>query len=126
MEGVVYALRDSVEIIRGMGIPVEQVRAIGGGAKSPLWRQMQADIMQLEVATLNVDEGPAFGAALLAGVAAGIYDSVEEAAENTVRITHTTEPNRDLTRLYDDYYQLFRSLYPALKDRFREAAKLEE
>ena len=59
-------------------------------------------------------------------VAAGIYDSVEEAAENTVRITHTTEPNRDLTGLYDDYYQLFRSLYPALKERFREAAKLEE
>ncbi len=125
MEGVVYALRDSVEIIRGMGIPVEQVRAIGGGAKSPLWRQMQADIMQLEVATLNVDEGPAFGAALLAGVAAGIYSSVEEAAESTVRITHTTEPNKALTKLYDDYYQLFRSLYPALKDRFREAAKLE-
>ena len=125
MEGVVYALRDSVEIIRGMGIPVEQVRAIGGGAKSPLWRQMQADIMQLEVATLNVDEGPAFGAALLAGVAAGIYESVEEAAENTVRITHTTEPNTALTGLYDDYYQLFRSLYPALKDRFREAARLE-
>ncbi|NMB45770.1 MAG: xylulokinase [Firmicutes bacterium] len=125
MEGVVYALRDSVEIIRAMGIPIEQVRAIGGGAKSPLWRQMQADIMQLEVATLNIDEGPAFGAALLAGVCAQVYSSVEEAAENTVRIVHTTEPNRDLTRLYDDYYQLFRSLYPALKDRFREAAQLE-
>ena len=125
MEGVVYALRDSVEIIRGMGIPIEQVRAIGGGAKSPLWRQMQADIMQLEVATLNIDEGPAFGAALLAGVAAGVYDTVEEAAENTVRIVHTTEPNRALVGLYDDYYGLFRSLYPALKDRFREAAKLE-
>jgi xylulokinase len=62
----------------------------------------------------------------LAGVAAGIYESVEEAAENTVRITHTTEPNTALTGLYDDYYQLFRSLYPALKDRFREAARLEE
>ena len=125
MEEFVYALRDSVEIIRGMGIPVNEVRAIGGGAKSPLWRQMQADIMQLEVATLNIDEGPAFGAALLAGVAAGVYDTVEEAAENTVRIVHTTEPNRALVGLYDDYYGLFRSLYPALKDRFREAAKLE-
>ena len=125
MEGVVYALRDSVEIIREMGIPVSQVRAIGGGAKSPLWRQMQADIMQLEVATLNIDEGPALGAALLGGVAAGIYDSVEEAAENTVRIVHTTEPKRDLTQRYEDYYQLFRSLYPALKDSFRAAAKLE-
>ena len=81
--------------------------------------------MQLEVATLNIDEGPALGAALLGGVAAGIYDSVEEAAENTVRIVHTTEPKRDLTQRYEDYYQLFRSLYPALKDSFRAAAKLE-
>lgn len=125
MEGVVYALRDSVEIIREMGIPISQVRAIGGGAKSPLWRQMQADIMQLEVAALNIDEGPALGAALLAGVAAGIYESVEEAAENTVKIIHTTEPNHNRAQSYNDYYQLFGSLYPALKDSFQKAAKLE-
>ena len=125
MEGVVYALRDSVEIIRGMGIPVSQVRAIGGGAKSPLWQQLQANIMQLEVATLNVDEGPALGAALLGGVAAGIYESVEVAAESVVRIVHTTEPNHDLISRYDDYYQLYRSLYPALQERFQAAAKLQ-
>lgn len=125
MEGVVFGLRDSVEIIRAMGIPVSQVRAIGGGAKSPLWRQMQADIMQLEVATLNIDEGPALGAALLGGVAAGLYDSVEVAAESVVRIVHTTEPNQELTQRYDDYYQLYRSLYPALKERFQAAARLQ-
>lgn len=125
MEGVVFALRDSVEIIRKMGIPIRQVRAIGGGAKSPLWRQMQADIMNLEVATLNIDEGPAFGAALLAGVSAGIYTSVEEAAENTIHIVQTTSPRPQQVEQYEEYYQLFRSLYPALKERFREAARLQ-
>ncbi|HHV61271.1 MAG TPA: xylulokinase [Firmicutes bacterium] len=124
MEGVVFGLRDSLEIIKGLGIEVKQLRAIGGGAKSPLWRQMQADIMNVEVVTINVDEGPAFGAALLAGVGVGIYRSVEEAAESTVSITSHTEPDAANARIYDEYYRLYTSLYPALKEAFRQDAAL--
>jgi len=124
MEGVVFGLRDSIEIVRDLGIDVSRIRAIGGGAKSSLWRRMQADIMNVEVATLNVDEGPAFGAAILAGVAAGVFDNVEEAAENMVHIKEITEPDEKMVRRYEGYYQLFRSLYPALKDRFKAVSEL--
>ncbi len=77
LEGVTFGLRDSLEIIRHMGISVKEVRALGGGARSSLWRQMQADIMNLEMATLNITEGAAFGAAILAGVSTGVYGSIE-------------------------------------------------
>ncbi|NLK07723.1 MAG: xylulokinase [Firmicutes bacterium] len=122
MEGVVFALRDSVEIIRDMGIAVDQVRAIGGGAKSPLWLEIQANILNVEVAVLNIDEGPALGAALLGGRAAGIYNSVEEAAESVVRVGDTVKPTQDFVQRYEQYYQFYRSLYPVLKESFQIAA----
>ncbi|HEX6970749.1 MAG TPA: xylulokinase [Limnochordia bacterium] len=124
-EGVAFGLRDCVEIFRQMGQDVEELRAIGGGAKSPLWRQIQADLFQTEVLTLAIDEGPAFGAALLAGVGIGRYGSVAEAAEATVRIGGRTEPHEAHRALYDERYALYRSLYPALRDRFAAAAALD-
>lgn len=124
MEGVAYGLRDSLEILRGLGIEIKQVRASGGGARSPVWRQMQADINGVEMVTTNVDEGPAFGATLLAGVGAGIYKSVEEAAKRTIRVTSHTSPELRNVELYDKYYQLYRSLYPILKDKFRRVSDL--
>ena len=94
LEGVSYGLRDSLELMRGLGVPIGQVRALGGGARSPLWRQILADVFGTELVTVNVTEGAAFGAALLAGVGAGVYHSVEDACARTVKITGSTEPTR--------------------------------
>src|SRR5690606_33793312 len=95
MEGVVYSMRDGLEIMRGLGLQIEQIRVTGGGARSPLWRQMQADIYGAEVATLGAEEGPAYGAALLAGVAAGVFRDVYEAVDRCVSVTGTTAPSAD-------------------------------
>ena len=124
MEGVTFSLRDSLEIMRSLKIPIKEIRASGGGGRSKLWRQMQADIFNAEVVTIDIDEGSAFGAALLAGVGAGIYSSVEEACNATIRVTTKTSPHPQNVRLYKEYYEVYRSLYPALKDRFHHRASL--
>ncbi len=100
MEGVAYVLRDSLEIIRELDVPIEQICATGGGARSPLWRQIQADVYNAELVTINIAEGPAFGAAILAGVGTGVYDSVESAANEIVKITSTTQPIPDNVKIY--------------------------
>ena len=99
LEGVSYGLRDSLELMRGLGVPVDQIRALGGGARSPLWRQILADVFGVELVTVNVTEGAAYGAALLAGVGAGVYHSVEDACARTVKITGSTEPTADVGSL---------------------------
>ena len=92
MEGVTYSLRDCLEIIEERGVAVKQIRAGGGGAKSPFWRQMQADVLGKTVVTMAADEGPAYGVALLAAVGAGEYKDVVEACEATVKTTKQTKP----------------------------------
>ncbi|MGQ9553745.1 MAG: xylulokinase [Anaerolineae bacterium] len=125
MEGVAYSLRDSLEIMRGeMKIPVSQVRASGGGARSHLWRQIQADVFNTEIVTLHISEGPAYGVALLAAVGAGIYNSVTEACRQTIRVVEAIEPNEENRPLYDRFYAVYTSLYPALKEQFHEVARL--
>jgi xylulokinase len=126
LEGVAYGLRDSLEVLREMGLSTSEVRASGGGARSALWLQIQADVTGSPLSTLNVEEGPAFGVALLAGVGAGIWGSVPAACDATLRVTGRTEPDPSRVALYDRYYQVYRSLYPALKDRFAEMAGLVE
>lgn len=123
-EGVTFSLRDSVEIMRELGREVTEIRAIGGGAKSPFWRQIQADVFGADVLTLEIDEGPAFGAALLAMVGAGRYGTVAEAADRTVRTKERTSPGAARTR-YDDAYAFYRSLYPAFKERYTALAGLD-
>ncbi len=118
MEGVTFGMRDSLEIIRGLGLDVGQITATGGGARSALWRQMQADIYGAEVVTINIAEGPAFGAAILAGVGAEVYDSIQEATSQIVKVTSKTQPIKDNVKVYEEYYQIYRSLYPALKPEF--------
>ena len=124
LEGVSYGLRDSLEILRAMGLPISQVRASGGGARSSLWRQIQADVFDTELVTINVDEGPAFGVALLAGVGAGIYASVEEACDRTISVAERTEPDPDNSATYDKFYPIYRGLYASLKDHFAEVGRL--
>lgn len=124
LEGVAFGLRDSLEVFREMGIEVAELRAIGGGGKSPLWRQILADVLGVPIARLNIDEGPAYGAALLAGTGTGVWGDVAEAADAAVRTVELAEPDPARTPGYEARYRIFRSLYAALRPAFREAALL--
>jgi len=123
LEGVAYGLRDSLEIIKGMGVDIKQVRASGGGARSDLWRQIQADVFNTELVTIAVDEGPAFGVALLAAVGAGVYDSVEAACQQTITLKDRTQPVPANVATYEHFYGIYRSLYPALKPLFADLGR---
>jgi xylulokinase len=123
LEGVTYGLRDSLELMRALGLLIEQVRASGGGARSPLWRQMLADVFDTEIVTVKVTEGAAYGAALLAGVGAGVYRDVAEACETAVQVTGRTEPG-PAASTYADYYPRYRALYPALAPEFEAMAEV--
>ena len=116
MEGVAYSLRDTFEIFREMNVPVESIRLSGGGARSPLWRQIQADVYNREVATVEAEEGAAYGAALLAGVGAGAWPSVDEACEVVVREASRVAPDARAAELMNRQYEIFRALYPALRE----------
>jgi xylulokinase len=119
LEGVAFGLRDSFELIKTAGqVTVSQVRVSGGGAKSPLWRKILADVFNAELVTVNTTEGAAFGAALLAGVGAGAWSTVSEACQAVLRLTGSTQPQPDQNRLYEKQYQSYRLLYPALKTIF--------
>ncbi|MGL6196282.1 MAG: xylulokinase [Thermoguttaceae bacterium] len=124
MEGVTYSMRDSLEIIEGLDIPVNQIRASGGGSRSPLWRQIQADVFGRNVVTVNSEEGPAFGVALLAAVGAGEYKSIEEACQATISITQQTAPDADAKRVYDLGAPIYQGLYLSLKNDFTKIAKM--
>lgn len=121
LEGVAYGLRDSLELLRALGIRVEQVRASGGGARSPLWRQILADVFNSEIALLNVSEGAAHAAALLAGVGAGVYRDVDEACASTIRVVDRIQPGEN-AQIYAEYYPIYRSLYPALASPFKRVS----
>ncbi len=121
MEGVGFGLRDSWELLRELGLSPACVRASGGGARSSLWRQILADILDVTVATVNVPAGAAYGAALLAGVGVGVWKSVPEAADAAVRVTGETAPG-PARRVYPWYYERYRALYPALKAEFAALA----
>jgi xylulokinase len=124
MEGVIFSLKESLEIMQELGTPIEQVRAIGGGARGELWRQLQADIYGMPIYRTTIDEGPAYGAALLAGVAAGIYGDVQEASARVDLRDEVTEPEDKNANLYQEYFEAYRSLYPATKDTMRRLSGL--
>jgi xylulokinase len=118
LEGVTYGLRDLLDLIHALGVSIEQVRASGGGAQSRLWRQILADVFDTEIAVVNVTEGAAYGAALLAGVGAGVYGSVVEACERTIQVTERAQPG-PAAAVYADYYPRYQALYPALASEFQ-------
>jgi len=115
LEGVAFSLRDSLEIFSEMGVPVESVRLGGGGARAPLWRQIQADVYRRPVGVLEAEEGAAFGAALLAGVGAQVWPSVDAACAETVRLSSQVEPDTASSAVMDNQYAAYRALYPALR-----------
>ncbi len=123
-EGATYAMRDSLEIIRQMRVPVKEVRLSGGGARSRFWRQMQADIYGVKSVTTNSAEGPAYGVALLAAVGAGAFKSIVEACQATIKIESSTTPNAKTRQTYNTSYPLYQKLYRSLKDDFRIISEL--
>ena len=122
-EGVAFGLRDSLEAARSMGVTPVSTTICGGGAKSALWKTIVANIMNIRVQTVAVEEGPGYGAAILAAVADGLFPDVAAACEKIVRITETTEPEKQLVEKYQERYETFRKLYPALKDIYQAEAE---
>ena len=122
LEGVTFALRDSMEVARSLGIAPERTKICGGGAKSPLWQKMMANIMNMKVDILEVEEGPSLGGAMLAAVACGEYASVEEAAKAIVKVKKTVEPDPEIAARYEKKYQVFKQIYPACKDVYDQIA----
>lgn len=118
LEGVAFSLRDSLEIIRENGVEVNRIRINGGGAKSKLWCQIIANVFDVEVNKINTEEGPAFGAAILATVGCGKYDTVQEATSKLIQVIETIKPEKDIVDKYDDKYEIYHDLYPTLKDTF--------
>lgn len=124
MEGVSYSLNDCNQLLKEMGVNVTQMMACGGGGKSPVWRQMLADLYQCTVKTVKQAEGPALGAAILAGVGCGIYSSVEEACASLISEKSSTEPIEEHVKVYEAYHQLYQKLYQSLKEDYKTLASL--
>jgi len=114
-EGVAFALRDSLEVAKQLGIKIDETNICGGGAKSDLWKQIMANVLGIKINTVEVEEGPAYGGAILAAVGNGEYESVVEAAKVIVKQKDSVMPDEKLTALYEERYQTFKKLYPALK-----------
>ncbi len=118
LEGVGFALRDSLEVAKSLGISLERTKICGGGAKSPLWKKMIANILNLKVDVIESEEGPALGGAMLAAVACGEYKNVEEIAAKIVKVVDTVEPDPELVQKYEERYAQFKEIYPMCKPIF--------
>ncbi len=123
LEGVAFALRDSLEVAKSLGIQLERTKICGGGAKSPLWKKIIANVLNLKVDVIESEEGPAMGGAMLAAVACGEYASVEEIAAKFVKVVDTVEPEPELVAKYEERYAQFKEIYPALKPVFEIIVK---
>ena len=126
MEGVAYSLCDCNEILKEMGIRTDRMMACGGGGRSPVWRQILADLYGCEVQTIRQTEGPALGAAILAGVGCGIYESVPAACRRIISGDSRTEPDPQQAEIYAGFHRLYGGLYTALKDKYQELARLAD
>ncbi|MCA9180297.1 MAG: xylulokinase [Planctomycetales bacterium] len=124
MEGVAMSLRDSLEIIHSLGVPIREMRLSGGGAKSNLWKQIFADVMDQTACTINAEQGPAYGVALLAAVGSGQYKSIEEACKATIEVVHKTPPKKAAVKTYQKLYPIYHSLYGALQSTFQQLSEL--
>ena len=118
LEGVAFAIRDSFEVAKSLGIEIPRSNICGGGAKSPLWRKILANVLGIPLDMVATEQGPGYGGAILAMVADGRYPTVQAACEALVTVASTTEPEPELTKLYDERYQQFKEIYPAMKSLF--------
>ena len=126
MEGVCFAMRDSLELMRELRGAFSEVRAVGGGSRGRLWRQLQADVYGVPVVTMGPASGPPYGAAVMAAVGVGDFASIQEAADGWLHVEETVEPEPRRAELYSELYAAHRALYPALKKRFADTAALME
>ena len=120
LEGVSFGLRDSLEVARSLGLKIERTKICGGGARSPLWKKMIANIMNMKVDVIESEEGPALGGAMLAAVGCGESPDVETIAAKMVKVVDTVEPDPELVAKYEERYQKFRKIYPTVKGLFKE------
>lgn len=118
LEGVAFAIRDSFEVAKSLGVHIERTKICGGGAKSLLWRKITANVLGIKVDVLESEEGPGYGGAMLAAVGCGEFASVEEAADQLVKVVDTVEPEPELTAKYEERYQKWARIYPTIKDLF--------
>ena len=126
LEGVIYSLKESVQIIEEMGVPIQEIRASGGGAQNQHWRQIQADCFGMDVMTLNAEEGAAYGVALLAAVGTGAFKSVEEACAATVKVVKRTTTNKEVSKIYAKGFPIYKKLYQSLKDDFKSISQFAQ
>ncbi|MBR0252910.1 MAG: hypothetical protein IJQ57_06135, partial [Synergistaceae bacterium] len=122
LEGVAFAIRDSFEVAKKLGIKIEKSMICGGGAKSPLWKKIVANILNIELTIPETEQGPGLGGVILAAVADGAFSSVEDAVSKIVKITDTVKPNPEIAERYEKKYQKFKTLYPTLKTTFQNLA----
>lgn len=118
LEGVAFAMRDSFEVAKSLGLDIKISRICGGGAKSPLWRRIFANVLNIDICTVETEEGPGYGGAILAAVACGEWESVRQASEELLKIKETVSPEPELAALYEERYKQFRQIYPTLKGLF--------
>jgi xylulokinase len=123
LEGISFGLRDSLEVVKDLGQEINEIRITGGGARSPVWRQMLADIFNLPLKTITSSEGPALGAAIMAGVGVGIYENIEKACEDIIKTEETTEPAQKNVEKYQNFYKTYGRLYKSLKKDFSDIDK---
>ena len=118
LEGVAFAIRDSLEVARSLGIDIKRSKICGGGAKSPLWKKIIANVLNIKIDVIESEEGPGYGGAMLAAVACGEYASVEEAAAKLVKVVDTIEPDSEIAARYEERYRKFAQIYPTVKELF--------
>ena len=118
LEGIAFGLRDSLEVVRSLNIPIRRTKICGGGAKSQLWKKIIANVMNLKVDVIEGEEGPGYGGAMLAAVGCGEYENVQAAAEKMIKVVDTIDPDMELVAKYEEKYQKFRQIYPAVKGLF--------
>jgi xylulokinase len=124
LEGATFGMGDVVDLLRDRGVRIRQIRLSGGGARSRFWRQLQANIYGCTCATINAEEGPAYGASLLAAVGAGEYRDIKQACQAAIRVTRAIRPDPKAKRLYRELHEQYDRLYPALKEEFGRIAMI--
>lgn len=120
LEGVAFALRDSLEVAKSLGINIERTKICGGGAKSPLWKKIISNVLNLKVDMIESEEGPALGGAILAAVACNEFESIEDAVNKLVKVRETIEPEKELVEKYEERYNKFKKIYPTVKNLYDE------
>ncbi|MPM66823.1 Xylulose kinase [bioreactor metagenome] len=120
LEGVAFALRDSFEVAKSLGIEIDSTKICGGGAKSKIWVEIIANVLNVNVEKIEVEEGPALGAAILAAVGCKEFESVKDATDKIVKVVNTVKPDPELVSLYDNAYKKFKGIYPTVKNLYKE------